>query len=214
MTKLTEKTNFSLNSKQKIAILLSPLLFFIMFAVYQGFAIVLGKNLGWYAGFAIYWPFFCVIIPLLLVGSGQIIERYNLFKINPKYLLVYLFPVFITLIGGLFMSTADRDIAGLIAWLGMSVGNGVFEEILWRGIYPTLFPNNKLFGFVWPAIWFSIWHFAPGSLSQNFQPLTLVSGALMLGIFFGWGAFKTKSLFWASIGHTFSGLLQITWNMF
>jgi hypothetical protein len=35
----------------------------------------------------------------------------------------------------------------------------------------------------------------------------------MLGIFFGWGAFKTKSLFWASIGHTFSGLLQIFWNL-
>jgi membrane protease YdiL (CAAX protease family) len=111
------------------------------------------------------------------------------------------------------MSTAERDLIGLTVWVGMSVGNGVFEEILWRGVYPTLFPHSKLFGFVWPAVWFSIWHFAPGSLSQNFQPLVLVSGALMLGIFLGWGAFKTKSLFWASIGHTFSGLLQMIWNL-
>jgi membrane protease YdiL (CAAX protease family) len=202
------------NQKQKIAILLSPLLFGVMFLVYQGFAILLGKNLGWYAGFAIYWPIFCVAIPLLLVGSDEIIRRYKIITINPKYLLVYLFPVFMTLIGGFFMSTSERDLTGLIVWLGMSVGNGVFEEILWRGVYPTLFPNSKMFSFAWPAIWFSIWHFAPGSLSQNFQPLTLVSGALMLGIFFGWGAFKTKSLFWASTGHTFSGLFQIIWNMF
>jgi membrane protease YdiL (CAAX protease family) len=202
------------NKKQKTAILLSPILFVIMFFVYQGFAILLGKELGWYAGFAIYWPIFCVAFPLLIIGSGRIIERYKIIKINPKYILVYLFPVFMTLIGGFFMSTSERDLAGLIVWLGMSVGNGFFEEILWRGVYPTLFPNSKLFGFVWPAIWFSIWHFAPGSLSQNFQPLVLVSGALMLSVFFGWGAFKTKSLFGASTGHTCSGLFQIIWNMF
>jgi membrane protease YdiL (CAAX protease family) len=201
------------NPKQKIAILLSPILFVGMFLVYQGFAILLGDSLGWYAGFAIYWPIFCVIIPLLLVGSEEIIARFKIFDINPKYLLVYLFPIFMTLIGGFFMSTPERNLIGLIVWLGMSVGNGVFEEILWRGVYPSLFPNSKLFGFVWPAIWFSIWHIAPGSLSQNFQPIVLVAGALMLGIFFGWGAFKTKSLFWASIGHTFSGLLQVIWNL-
>jgi membrane protease YdiL (CAAX protease family) len=205
------KVNF--DSKQKTAILLSPVLFLVMFAVYQGFATILGSDLGWYAGFAIYWPIFCVAIPCWLVGSKQIIKRYQIIKINPTYLLVYLFPVFMTLIGGLFMSTAERNLIGLIVWLGMSIGNGIFEEILWRGVYPTLFPNSKLFGFAWPTIWFSIWHFAPGSLSQNFQPIVLVSGALMLGIFFGWGAFKTKSLFWASTGHTFSGLFQLIWNL-
>jgi membrane protease YdiL (CAAX protease family) len=205
------KTDF--NQKQKIAILLSPILFAVMLIVYQGFAAVLGSDLGWYAGFAIYWPIFCVVIPLFLVGSAEIIKRYGIIKINPKYLLVYLFPVFMTLIGGLFMNATERNLVGLLIWLGMSVGNGVFEEILWRGVYPTLFPDSKLFGFAWPSIWFSVWHFAPGSLSQNFQPLVLVSGALMLGVFFGWGAFKTKSLFWASIGHTFSGLLQIVWNL-
>jgi membrane protease YdiL (CAAX protease family) len=205
------KTNFK--QKQKIALLLSPILFAVMFIVYQGFAALLGNDLGWYAGFAIYWPIFCVAIPLFLIGSGEIGKRYGIIKINPEYLLVYLFPVFMTMIGGLFMNTAERDLVGLLIWLGMSVGNGVFEEILWRGVYPTLFPDSKLFGFAWPTIWFSIWHFAPGSLSINFQPLVLVSGALMLGIFFGWGAFKTKSLFWASIGHTFSALLQILWNL-
>jgi membrane protease YdiL (CAAX protease family) len=209
-----ENPIFLLTSKQKIAILLAPILFFVMFGVYQGFVGILGRNLGWYAGFAIYWPIFCVVITLLLVGSDQITQRYKIIKINAKYILLFLFPVFMTLIGGFFMSTSERDLVGLIVWLGMSIGNGFFEEILWRGAYPILFPNSKLFGFVWPTIWFSIWHFAPGSLSQNFQPLVLVSGALMLGVFFGWGAFKTKSLFWASIGHTLSGLFQILWNMF
>ncbi len=204
------KINFNL--KQKTAILLSPILFVVMYGVYQAFAILLDNNLGWYAGFGIYWPIFCVAIPLMLVGSGRIVERYKMTKINPKYLLVYLFPVFMTLIGGLFMSTNERDLIGLIIWVGMSVGNGIFEEILWRGVYPMLFPDNKLFGFAWPTIWFSIWHFAPGSLSQNFQPVVLVSGALMLGISFGWGAYKAKSLFWASTGHTLSGLLQLLWN--
>lgn len=200
--------------KQRIAIGLSPVLFLVMFGVYQGFARILGNDLGWYAGFAIYWPIFCVLIPLLLVGSNRIIEMYRLIKINPLYLTVFLFPVFMTVIGGVFMSAPERGINELIIWIGMSIGNGIFEEILWRGVYPILFPNSKLFGFAWPAIWFSIWHFAPGSLSQNFSPIVLVSGALMLGVFFGWGAYKTKSLFWASTGHTLSGLLQLIWNAF
>lgn len=202
-----------MNKKQKIAIILCPVLTIVMFGVYQGFAKILGNNLGWYAGFAVYWPIFCVLIPFLLAGSNNIINRHKLIKIHPFYIVVFLFPVFMTLIGGVFIATSERNLIGLITWIGMSVGNGVFEEILWRGVYPILFPDNKLFGFVWPAIWFPIWHFAPGSLSQNFQPYVLVSGALMLGVFFGWGAFKTKSLFWASTGHTLSGLLQLVWNV-
>ena len=55
---LRGKTDFSFNSKQKIAILLSLILFLVMFAVYQGFAALLGSDLGWYAGFAVYWPIF------------------------------------------------------------------------------------------------------------------------------------------------------------
>ena len=56
-----------MDRKQKIAIILSPTITVVMFFVYQGFAIILGKSLGWYVGFAIYWPFFCVIIPVLLI---------------------------------------------------------------------------------------------------------------------------------------------------
>ena len=207
------KIAHALNLKQKIAIFLSPALFFVMFIVYQGFARILGSDLGWYAGFAIYWPIFCLVIPFLLVDTSRIIERFQIIKIKSKYLLVYLFPVFMTLIGGVFMSTTERSISSLIIWIGMSVGNRIFEEILWRGVYPLLFPDNKLFGFIWPSLWFSIWHLAPGSLSHNFSPLVLASGALMLGVFFGWGAYKTKSLLWASTGHTLSGLLQLIWNL-
>ena len=201
-----------LDKKQKFAIILSPVLVLVMFGVYQGFARICGRTLGWYAGFAVYWPVFCVLIPLILVGSNQFFKNYRIIKINPLYIAVFLFPAFMTLIGSFLMSTAERDLIGLIVWIGMSFGNGIFEEILWRGVYPNLFPNNKLFGLVWPATWFSIWHFAPGSLSQNFQPFVLVLGALMLGVFLGWGAFKTKSLFWASTGHTLSGLIQLIWN--
>jgi membrane protease YdiL (CAAX protease family) len=202
-----------MNKKQRIAIILSPVLVLVMFGVYQGFAKILGNNLGWYAGFAVYWPIFCVLIPLLFVGSNKIVKRYKLIKISPFYIAVFLFPALMTVIGGFLMSPSERDLIGLIIWVGMSVGNGVFEEILWRGVYPILFPDSKLLGFVWPAIWFSIWHFAPGSLSQNFQPYVLVSGALMLGVFLGWGSFKTKSLLWTSSGHTLSGLLQLIWNV-
>ena len=98
------------------------------------------------------------------------------------------------------MSTSQRNAYGILIWVIMSIGNGVFEERLWRGVYPILFPEDYFFGFIWPAIWFSIWHLAPGSLSINFSPFVLVSGALMLwsSVLVG-VAFRTKSLFWATV---------------
>ena len=200
--------------KQKIAIGLPPVLFIVMYAVYQGFALLLGNEFGWYVGFAVYWPVFCVLIPIFLVGSSSIIERYKLVKIETGYLLFFLFPVFMTLIGGFFMNQPEREFNEVLLWVGMSLGNGVFEEILWRGVYPVLFPDSKFFGFIWPSVWFSIWHFAPGSLGKNFSPVVLVSGALMLGLCFGWGAFRSSSLFWASVGHSLSGLFQLFWNLY
>lgn len=80
--------------KQRIAIGLSPVLFLVMFGVYQGFARILGSDLGWYAGFAVYWPIFCVLIQLLLVDSNRIVERYRPIKINPLYLAVFSFSSF------------------------------------------------------------------------------------------------------------------------
>jgi hypothetical protein len=80
-----------MDKKQKIAIILSPFLTLVMFGVYQDFAKIFGNNLGWHAGFAVYWPIFCVLIPLLLVGSNQICKKYRLIKINPLYLQYFFF---------------------------------------------------------------------------------------------------------------------------
>jgi hypothetical protein len=44
----------------------------------------------------------------------------------------------------------------------------------------------------------------PNPARPTTQLYVLVSGTLMLGIFFGWKAFKTKLLFWASSVHILS----------
>ena len=200
-----------MDRKQKFAVGLSPVLFLVMLGVYQGFARIIGSDLGWYAGFLIYWPIFCLIIPMLLLGRKRIISLFFYKKTKFANLAVAFLPALITAIGAIFIFKNSRELSfvGQIIWIAMSFGNGIFEEILWRGVYIDLFPEKKAWGFVWPTIWFSLWHLAPGSLSHNFSPYVLVPGALFFGACWGWGAYKTKSTLWSSSSHTLTGLIQL-----
>ncbi len=59
--------------------------------------------------------------------------------------------------------------------------NSFWEEALWRGVYITLFPDNRWWSMVWPTVWFALWHYAPGSISPLADVRTLMMGAGVLG---------------------------------
>jgi len=52
----------------------------------------------------------------------------------------------------------------LILLLSTYLGNGSFEEDLWRGTYVSLLPRSILLRIIWPSIWFALWHHAPGAI--------------------------------------------------
>jgi membrane protease YdiL (CAAX protease family) len=100
----------------------------------------------------------------------------------------------------------------VLASIAISLVNGAAEELLWRGVYPRIFPESKWWGYLYPIIGFALWHLAPQSLFPYTRPggmVSLVVVAGMIGLMWGWVAFRTRSIRWTTLSHIlldFSGL--------
>jgi uncharacterized protein len=90
--------------------------------------------------------------------------------------------------------------------------NGTLEELLWRGVFVTVFHSSWLLGVLLPTIGFAVWHVAPQLVHPSRAPgrtasFVLVSG--VLGLMWGRVAFTTGSILRTAISHVlfdFSGL--------
>ncbi len=204
-----------MEKKQKIAIILPLIILTTMLGVFHGLsfifnkAILFDREIAWYVGFWIYWPIYCLIIPFLLLGKDDFKSIFQRKKQTISTLSLNIIPFLITIIGMIFiLDNKEKSLMEIFIIIIYSFGNGFFEEILWRGLYAKLFEKKIILGYLWPTIWFSLWHIAPGTLSINFM-VTLCIGALIYGVCWGWSAYKTKSIIYSGLSHTSTGLVQI-----
>ncbi len=206
-----------MNIPAVILLLLPPVLIATTYAVFQRSARRWGQGRGYLLGFLFYWIVWCLIAPLLLVGPQQLID---LFRDVPNRLGDPAWLGFICLvlpvIGGYvyFFPAARRGATRsiILASLAHALINGVLEEVLWRGVYVSIFPGQWLPGVIYPAIGFGLWHLAP----QSIVPHTGGGGkfgfafsAIFLGLAFGWVAMSTGTILWVSLSHVlmdFAGL--------
>jgi membrane protease YdiL (CAAX protease family) len=198
-----------MNKKQKIAIIALPVLAIFMYAVFQLAAQIFGKELAWYIGFLVYWPIWCLIFPLWMIGKKNFRELFKYQKLNKQLFFLLIFPMIMALTGRFIMESSQLSIWERFVLILYAFANGSLEEILWRGVYIRLFPNKNLWGIVWPTLWFSIWHYAPGSISVGFNPFILMAGAAVFGFCWSWLAMKTRTIRWSMISHTLTALVRV-----
>ena len=100
----------------------------------------------------------------------------------------------------------------LLSSAAIALVNGTLEELLWRGTYAALFPQHLFWGYIYPALGFAVWHFAPQSVFPNQAPggnVSLVATAGILGLLWGRVARQSRSIRWTTVSHVlfdFSGL--------
>lgn len=93
-----------------------------------------------------------------------------------------------------------------------ALANGPMEEVLWRGAYVTAFPDSWLWAYLYPSIWFGLWHLSPQVVYPSEMPGGTIAFALTsisLGLVWGWVAKITGSIRWTVIAHillNFAGL--------
>jgi membrane protease YdiL (CAAX protease family) len=94
------------------------------------------------------------------------------------------------------------DVTMIVTIAGVGVVNAALEELLWRGVFVALWPDDPWLGWVWPALGFGAWHIAPQVIHpSSMGPIPYVISATLLGLSWGWVAWQTKSLRWVGLSH-------------
>ena len=200
-----------MSSRQKIATIAPPIVIGVMYPIFQWLSGGLGQTIGWYLGLVTYWLIWGAIFSWLMIGKDSILRIIRPQKPTPRLIVLVLFP--------LLMAGAYRVILGMeyeksSGWaflliLSTNLGNGFFEEVLWRGVYMELFPVSILFRIVWPTVWFALWHYAPGSVSPSGNALGLMIGSGMMGLYLSLLAKKTGTIWWNILAHALGGFIMI-----
>ena len=169
-----------------------PCLLLTTYLAFRYAAARLGPGRGYLAGFLFYWICWCCLLPLLTVGPEGLREMFQapqpMFG-RPNWLGAFL------LVGPplvMYLARFPAEVKGasskIVVYSALfALANGAMEEILWRGAYITAFPANWLWAYLYPSIWFGLWHLAP----QAIYPSEMPDGAL---------AFAFTSSCWAWYG--------------
>jgi deazaflavin-dependent oxidoreductase (nitroreductase family) len=196
------------------AILLPVVLFFSTKFIFQSAARWAGDEAGYLLGFAFYWLFWCLLVPGLVFKKPGLFsllrDKQGLFR-RTNWLAVLLWIVI--LIVSLWMYGQDFWSASptmILAAIPLATINGLCEEILWRGMYTRLHPNNPWMGIIVPSLGFALWHFSPQTVFPAEIQAGFVLSTLFLGLAYGFIAYRTGSARWTAIMHSLTGILALS----
>lgn len=174
----------------------------------------LGTEAGYLLGFGVYWLFWCLFIPRVLLGKAEfasilrdcapLFSRRN-WPAAVLWLLVTLVAVF--MYAGEFIRAS---LVLILLALPLATVNGFCEEILWRGLYVRLFPRNPWLGILYPALGFALWHIAPQIIFPAENIIGFVVSTFFLALPYGFIAYRTGSARWTAISHSLSGILALS----
>lgn len=200
-----------MSKTQKIVALAPIALLVSMYLIYRQLANTYGSQFAWYAGFWIYWLGWGAIFSFMIAGRKVIFRLIRPRRPNLKVVLLVIFPLAMTVVFRVLTGSRYTKPSALwtVLLISTAFGNGFFEEVLWRGVYLKYFSENIFYSIIWPAFWFALWHYIPGSLSPNSNVIGLMIGAGLFGLYLGFLAKKTGSIWWCIVCHTLGGILMV-----
>ena len=171
-----------------------------MEAVFQVTTRRYGPRRGYQAGFAIYWAS-CWAAAAALVGPRRLRQLWQVPEpLLPPPLALSTAVLLAPPVGGLATlwgphARASGPVAVAVT-AGVGTTNALAEEVFWRGIPVATFPDDPVRGWLWPAIGFTAWHLVPLTMrpSNTRRRTSLLAGAAVIGLGYGWIALRTKSL--------------------
>jgi len=200
-----------MGKKQRLIIISPIILIATMYPIFHFLTSVLGYTLGWYFGLVIYWIIWGGLFSWRMIGMENIRKIIRPQKLTLKIFLMVLFPL---LMAALYrfvpgMGYEKPDVWILLLLLSTNVGNGFFEELLWRGVYMCIFPDNTMVRIFWSSIWFALWHYVPGSVSPDGNVLGLIIGSGLFGFYLSFISKKTNTIWWGILAHMIGGTIMI-----
>jgi len=207
----------SFTSSQIVLLAAPPVLVGTTYFAFKGLASWLGPGRGYLAGFLFYWVCWCFLLSVLTVSPDGLREMFKISrpmfgKPNGLGLLLLLGPPLVMYVTKFPAEVKGASLTIVIYSVLFALANGTMEEVFWRGVYVTVFPDSWLWAYLYPSIWFGLWHLSP----QVVYPSEMVGGAIAfalmsvsLGLAWGWVAKTTGSILWTVVAHillNFAGL--------
>jgi membrane protease YdiL (CAAX protease family) len=211
--------------KQQIRLIIPPLIVLSNILIFQVSKYLWEVRWGYLAGFCFYWICWCLLFSFWIIGPKNIKSIYQFKKdaLSPKIgLLIPLLTIFpvMTFIASFlpFFRHAGAGII-LLAFL-FALINGIAEELLWRGALVAAYPSGIWRGYLYPTLFFGAWHIAPELVLPNplsGGALSFIGGALVMGLAWGWIAWRSRSILLTTISHIltnffgFVGFIYMNW---
>lgn len=218
----------TMNQKQRVLIWSAPVLCISMLLLMPFLTANMGKTAGYVTGFCIYWFLFC--LPVSVYCSGGFRRLREIYRqksdITARMKTIYYFIALIPCIATFFAVFKNiAPIAGLqvlILALVFGMINGTLEEMFWRGIFNKIFNDHLIWAYLYPSLFFGIWHialFSAKGIVYQGGAGSLVGGSLFMGLLWGLATYKTKSVKIVTAAHiitnffAFTGLIYQNWFM-
>jgi membrane protease YdiL (CAAX protease family) len=202
-----------MHAKKIIVIIAPPILIAVMYPIFQLFAGIFSENwrTGWFLGLVIYWLLWGAAFPMWAIGKEKLLVMVRPRRPDIKIVLLVAFPLLMAALYRFIpgMEYKKESVLTILLLFSTAFGNGFFEEVLWRGVYMQLFPENYFFRIIWPSTWFALWHYVPGSVSPSGNVIGLIIGAGFLGFYSSYLAKWTNTIWWSIVAHTFGGIIMV-----
>jgi membrane protease YdiL (CAAX protease family) len=207
-------------SWQQIALLLAPwVLLGTTYLCYGALKRRLAAPTAYLGGFLFYWVAWCIVLPLVVLGPRRLAGLFRPCASplgHPWWLGVFclvgppLFSFATVFPGALRRANPKVWLASAAA----AIVNGTLEEVLWRGTYIALFPDDFWLGQLYATVGFAVWHFSPQSVYPYRGPggqVGLVVAVGFLGLLWAWVANNTGVILWTAISHILIDLSALGW---
>jgi membrane protease YdiL (CAAX protease family) len=166
----------------------------------------LGERIGYEAGFGAYWGI-CGALSAWLIGPSRVRELLGDRQAgagSPAALeaALLLWPPAGAIATRFIPEVGEATPGELATSAGVALVNATLEEVFWRGVYISLWPENPWLGWIWPALGFGAWHLAPQAIHPaSMGRVAYVASATALGLSWGCVAYRTGSVRWTTLSH-------------
>ena len=204
--------------KEKILLSIAPVLFPVTFMIFQLFNILVKGLIGYLFAFIVYWLICIITSTLIIKGEYEFIKLYKVSRKDTK--IIFLISIFITFIPVILTFCVSflkvyhlLTPVILVSLISVSIINGLIEEFFWRGAFFVTFKRRVRLAYVYPTIFFAVWHislyFYSGIKYQGgFFPL--VGGAAIMGAVWAWSVWKQKTILFTTMAHIFANFFAFS----
>jgi len=204
-------------AKQAFVVAAPLLLIASMYGAFRYLTAQLGFPAGYLVAFGLYWVGWCVIVPSAILGARGVLNLVTapgmpFATLGATTHVLLWWPLAFPFAFSFVPRVGSTRFTVLIASATLGIVTGVTEEILWRGLYVTLFPNRSWLNTIYPSIAFGVWHLCPLAALPSRYPggaLSFVAYSIALGFSYALCARRAASIRWCVVSHSIHDALGL-----